>query len=95
MQRKAWIKPGYSPAWGIDQTPGIGSKWMNTKRRIISAHLSYRFSHFMMATAAMAAGADGKPGAVLDQDARATQRNLADAAVKAYCKPAAPGGPAT
>ncbi|OOX17158.1 hypothetical protein Xazr_12315 [Xanthomonas campestris pv. azadirachtae] len=43
----------------------------------------------------MAAGADGKPGAVLDQDARATQRNLADAAVKAYCKPAAPGGPAT
>ncbi|CEE18042.1 hypothetical protein XAC3810_730022 [Xanthomonas citri pv. citri] len=53
MQRKAWIKPGYSPAWGIDQTPGIGFKWMNTKRRIISAHLSYRFSHFMMATAAM------------------------------------------
>lgn len=43
----------------------------------------------------MAAGADGKPGAVLDQEARATQRNLADAAVKAYCKPAAPGGPAT
>ncbi|MFA4615791.1 DUF4124 domain-containing protein, partial [Xanthomonas perforans] len=42
----------------------------------------------------MAAGADGKPGAVLDQEARATQRNLADAAVKAYCKPAAPGGPA-
>ncbi|WP_017168666.1 DUF4124 domain-containing protein [Xanthomonas phaseoli] len=41
----------------------------------------------------MAAGADGKPGAVLDQEARATQRNLADAAVKAYCKPAAPGGP--
>ncbi|RBC26600.1 DUF4124 domain-containing protein, partial [Xanthomonas oryzae] len=37
----------------------------------------------------MAAGADGKPGAVLDQETRATQRNLADAAVKAYCKPAA------
>ncbi|RBG55610.1 DUF4124 domain-containing protein, partial [Xanthomonas oryzae pv. oryzae] len=36
----------------------------------------------------MAAGADGKPGAVLDQETRATQRNLADAAVKAYCKPA-------
>ncbi|RBE91815.1 DUF4124 domain-containing protein, partial [Xanthomonas oryzae] len=34
----------------------------------------------------MAAGADGKPGAVLDQETRATQRNLADAAVKAYCK---------
>lgn len=43
----------------------------------------------------MAAGADGKPGAVLDQETRATQRNLADAAVKAYCKPAATGGPAT
>ncbi|WP_355585162.1 DUF4124 domain-containing protein [Xanthomonas cannabis] len=43
----------------------------------------------------MSAGADGKPGAVLDADARAAQRNLADAAVKAYCKPAATGTPAT
>ncbi|MCC8538843.1 DUF4124 domain-containing protein [Xanthomonas axonopodis pv. poinsettiicola] len=43
----------------------------------------------------MAAGTDGKPGAVLDPDARAAQRNLADAAVKAYCKPAASAVPAS
>ncbi|MCC4598975.1 DUF4124 domain-containing protein [Xanthomonas melonis] len=43
----------------------------------------------------MAAGADGKPGAVLDPQTRAAQRNLADAAVKAYCKPATTGAPAT
>ncbi|KAB7765520.1 DUF4124 domain-containing protein [Xanthomonas maliensis] len=39
----------------------------------------------------LAAGADGKQGAPLDADARAAQRNLAEAAVKAYCKPAPAG----
>ncbi len=37
-------------------------------------------------------GADGKPGAVLNDSERAGQRDLADAAVKAYCTPAAPAG---
>lgn len=32
-------------------------------------------------------GADGKPGAVLNDSERASQRELADAAVKAYCTP--------
>ncbi|KLD71620.1 DUF4124 domain-containing protein [Xanthomonas pisi] len=41
----------------------------------------------------MGAG-DGKPGTPLDPDARAAQRNLAEAAAKAYCKPATTGGPA-
>lgn len=31
---------------------------------------------------------DGKPDKVLNEDDRANQRNLADAAVKAYCPPA-------
>ncbi|SEK43994.1 protein of unknown function [Pseudoxanthomonas sp. GM95] len=39
-------------------------------------------------------GADGKPGAVLSDSERAGQRDLADAAVKAYCTPAAPAGAA-
>ncbi|CAD0361900.1 DUF4124 domain-containing protein [Xanthomonas hortorum] len=44
----------------------------------------------------MGAGADGKPGTPLDPDARTAQRNLAEAAAKAYCKPApTSGGPAT
>ncbi|WP_161963677.1 DUF4124 domain-containing protein [Xanthomonas arboricola] len=43
----------------------------------------------------MGAGTDGKPGTPLDPDARAAQRNLAEASAKAYCKPAATGGPAT
>jgi hypothetical protein len=43
----------------------------------------------------MGAGADGKPGTPLDPDARAAQRNLAEAAAKAYCKPAASGTPAS
>lgn len=43
----------------------------------------------------MGAGAGGKPGTPLDPDARAAQRNLAEAAAKAYCKPAASGNPAT
>ncbi|MEA9788076.1 DUF4124 domain-containing protein [Xanthomonas campestris pv. raphani] len=38
---------------------------------------------------------DGKPGAPLDPEARAAQRNLAEAAAKAYCKPAPAGGPST
>ncbi len=33
--------------------------------------------------------ADGKPGAVLSDSERASQRDLAEAAVKAYCTPAA------
>jgi hypothetical protein len=36
-------------------------------------------------------GADGKPGAVLSDAQRASQRELADAAVKAYCTPADAG----
>lgn len=36
-------------------------------------------------------GADGKPGAVLSDNERASQRELADAAVKAYCTPVAAG----
>ncbi|AOD15846.1 DUF4124 domain-containing protein [Xanthomonas fragariae] len=40
-------------------------------------------------------GTDGKPGASLDPEARAAQRNLAEAAAKAYCTPAEGGGPAT
>jgi len=43
----------------------------------------------------LAAGTDGKPGAILDQQTRATQKNLAEAAVKAYCKPSTTGSPAT
>ncbi|WP_164741788.1 DUF4124 domain-containing protein [Xanthomonas arboricola] len=43
----------------------------------------------------MGASADGKPGTPLDPDARVAQRNLAEAAAKAYCKPAASGNPAT
>ncbi|CAD0351458.1 DUF4124 domain-containing protein [Xanthomonas hortorum] len=44
----------------------------------------------------MGAGADGKPGTPLDPDARTAQRNLAEAAAKAYCKPApTSSGPAT
>ncbi len=35
-------------------------------------------------------GADGKPGAVLSDSERVGQRDLAEAAVKAYCTPAAP-----
>ncbi|TAA28738.1 DUF4124 domain-containing protein [Pseudoxanthomonas winnipegensis] len=35
------------------------------------------------------AGADGKPGALLTDSERASQRELADAAVKAYCTPSA------
>ncbi len=35
-------------------------------------------------------GADGKPGAVLTDEQRASQRSLADAAVKAYCTPTPP-----
>ncbi|MCL1522756.1 DUF4124 domain-containing protein [Xanthomonas nasturtii] len=42
----------------------------------------------------MGAG-DGKPGTPLDPDARAAQRTLAEAATKAYCRPAATGAPAT
>ncbi|MCC3252746.1 DUF4124 domain-containing protein [Xanthomonas campestris] len=38
---------------------------------------------------------DGKPGTPLDPEARAAQRNLAEAAAKAYCKPAPAGGPST
>lgn len=34
-------------------------------------------------------GEDGKPGAVLSDAQRASQRELADAAVKAYCSPPA------
>ena len=34
------------------------------------------------------AGADGKPGEVLGEEERGSQRALADAAIKAYCKPA-------
>ncbi|WDS35658.1 DUF4124 domain-containing protein [Pseudoxanthomonas sp.] len=34
-------------------------------------------------------GADGKPGAVLSDSERTSQRDLAEAAVKAYCTPAA------
>jgi hypothetical protein len=33
-------------------------------------------------------GADGKPGAVLSDSERTSQRDLAEAAVKAYCTPA-------
>ncbi len=43
----------------------------------------------------MGAGVDGKPAAPLDAEARIAQRNLSEAAVKAYCKPTAPGNPAT
>ena len=35
---------------------------------------------------------DGKPDKVLGEEDRANQRNLADAAVKAYCPPAATAG---
>jgi len=35
-------------------------------------------------------GEDGKPGEVLSDAQRASQRDLAEAAVKAYCTPAAP-----
>ncbi|PPU77938.1 DUF4124 domain-containing protein [Xanthomonas sp. NCPPB 1638] len=42
----------------------------------------------------MGTGTDGKPGTTLDPEARAAQRNLAEAATKAYCKPAAAGAPA-
>ncbi|WAT15464.1 DUF4124 domain-containing protein [Xanthomonas fragariae] len=43
----------------------------------------------------MGASTDGNPGAPLNPEARAAQRNLAEAAAKAYCTPAAGGGPAT
>ncbi|MBB4132388.1 MULTISPECIES: DUF4124 domain-containing protein [unclassified Xanthomonas] len=43
----------------------------------------------------LGAGADGKPGTALDPEARAAQRNLAEAAAKAYCKPAPSSGPAS